>query len=116
MDYVVSLTGCIYAIEATGRRVADEEQVVESHLDAVMKELIGLNARDPAIDMDVTDNSVVMSVLVEAPTPVAAVGVATGYFRTAIHAAGGSTHDWPGQDHHAWEVTLVSLRCDLVTA
>lgn len=116
MDFVVSLTGCIYVIDSAGQRVPDEEQVLESHLDTVMEELTLLDARDPAIDLDLSDNSVVMSVMVQAPNPVKAVSEASGFLRTAIHAAGGSTPDWPGQYDKAWEVMLVSLRCDLVTA
>lgn len=116
MDYVVSLTGSIRVIDSNGQRVPDEEQVLESHLDAVMEELTRLEARDPAVDMDLSDNSVVMSIMVQAPNPVDAVSKASGFLRSAIHAAGGSTPDWPGQYDKAWEVMLVSLRCDLVTA
>lgn len=103
-------------IDANGQRIPDEGQVLESHLDAVMEELVHLDAGDPAIDTDLSNNSVVLSLMVEAPNPLTAVDVASGYLRSAIHAAGGSTPDWPGRHDKAWEVMLVSLRCDLVSA
>lgn len=114
MDFVVALD-CHITAEPEGPEEAfDPDAVIEDHLDAVMQELIELGAEDPSIELDLTTNSVTFSVLVSARQPIGAAAQASGLVRTAIHAAGGETPDWPNVDSDAWSVTLVSVRSEPV--
>jgi hypothetical protein len=97
---------------------ADADALVESHLDTVMDELMTLNASDADIALDSTDGyHVAFSVVVTASNPIAAVDEASGLIRSAIHAAGGNTPDWPNPHDDAWAVRLIGVRSsELVTA
>lgn len=108
MEFIVELEGCI----VISGDVAPETHasVVEEHLDLVMEELLNLDAVDPAISLDTSDNSVVLSVAVTAPNPIEAVNTGSAQLRTAIHAAGGGTPDWPDVHSEAWGITLLSSK------
>ncbi len=82
---------------------------IESHLDQVMEELEHLRAGDPSIDATLSDGSVCISVVVDAPNPLDAVTQASGFIRSAIHAAGGGTGDWPDLGDEAWSMRLLSV-------
>lgn len=101
-----------FAVRLRGTIVASSDQAVESHLDDFMKELLHLRAEDPSIDVDLSTRAVDLSVLVRAANPLEAVIHASGFIRSAIHAAGGATPDWPGAQADAWAIRLVSVRSD----
>ena len=94
--------------------MTDDEtaMAIEHHLDNVMEELLKLDALDPTIGLG--DDLVDFSVMTEAINPVDAVNKASGTLRTAIHAAGGGTPDWPKVSDEVWGVWLVSVRTDAV--
>ncbi len=102
----VELVGQITVADGTER----PDEAIERHLDLVMDELETLDARDPSISVDLADGEVTMSVVVEAANPVDAVGLASGLLRTAIHAAGGATPDWPEPFHEAWAIRLTGVQ------
>jgi hypothetical protein len=115
MHFKVALTGNVFVVDLDGNPVADDEHVIEAHLDQVMDELLDLDAQDPSIDLDrAASNEVAFSVLVEAVNPLDAVNEASGLLRTAIHAASGATPDWPGPSDKEWAVTLVSVSTELI--
>lgn len=115
MHFMVALVGRVQVIDRAGNTVHDCAEIIEQHLDQVMDELQHLDAQDPSIDLDLaSDNEVAFSVLVEATNPLAAVDQASSVLRSAIHAAQGSTPDWPGASDKAWSVTLVSVRSEAV--
>jgi hypothetical protein len=114
VKFIVTLVGEISVRNSKGKKVAAPAALIESHLDDVMDELDKLDAADPRIDLDLVNNSVTFSVLVEAANPIGAVDEASGILRTAIHAAHGATPDWPGRHDQAWAVRLLSLRSDPV--
>ena len=110
-----------FAVTFTGRLkiTTDDEELDASldvptamadHLDGVMDELLTLAAEDPRIDLEVTTGSVDLSVVIDAPNPVIAVTYASGLLRSAIHAAGGYTPDWPTEQTDAWEIRLIDVR------
>lgn len=109
-QFLVSLVGRV-AVSGAGSKSLEGE-VIERHLDEVMEELLRLDATDPSIDLDLSRNEVTMSVLLEAPDPLKATNDASGLIRAAIHAAHGSTPDWPVPPNEAWSVVLLSLRSD----
>ena len=79
---------------------SDDAADVPGDLDRVMVELLSLEActeglADSAIGLDLSTMTAEISVCVEADSPEAAIAVAMGSIRTAIHAAGGSTAGWP---------------------
>ncbi|MHB8220286.1 MAG: hypothetical protein ACYDHU_08185 [Acidimicrobiales bacterium] len=116
MHFTVALVGHIRVTDHDGNVIDDSDVLIEQHLDEVMEELLHLDAQDPSIILDMSsDNEVTFSVLVEASNPLQAVERASGQLRSAIHAAHGSTPDWPGRSDKAWAVTLVSVRSELVT-
>jgi hypothetical protein len=83
-----------------------------------MDELLKLDADDAMVDLDLeNDNSVRFSVSFEAVNPIVAIQEASGMIRTAIHAAGGATPDWPNEHDEAWAVRLVRAEStELVSA
>jgi hypothetical protein len=107
--FVVTLTTEVAIRDGNGEPSKKAARLLESHLDEVMDELELLNAIDPSIELDLEVFRVDLSVLVSAANPVVAVTTASDLMRTAIHAAGGSTPDWPGTDSDAWSVRLVGL-------
>jgi len=106
-QYLVSLVGLVSATGPKGEALGSEAELIERHLDQVMDELLVLGATDPSIDL--AENEVTMTVLVAALNPLEATVTASGTIRSAIHAAKGSTPDWPGPDDKAWSVQLLSL-------
>ncbi len=111
----MTLEGTVTVGSAT---VTDIDAAVEAHLDQVMEELVALNAADADIELDATDGyQVAFSVVVDAPNPIEAIPEASGLIRSAIHAAGGNTPDWPDAHDDAWAVRLIKVRsAELVSA
>lgn len=109
MDFVVALD-CIITVSDSDGEVDDTDAIIEAHLDEVMNEMMALGTRDPSIELDLTTGQVSFSVLVESANPIGAAAAASGFVRTAIHAAGGATPDWPGPTHEAWAVQWMALR------
>lgn len=100
-----------------GRITATSDEEIESHLDEVMAELLNLGAGDPSIDVDLDEHRVALAVAVDAPNPLDAIGLASSFIRSAIHAAGGVTPDWPSADAGVWAIRLIGVRSgELVTA
>ncbi len=110
MRFTVSLLGEVHARTEDGVQPENEAELLEAHLDTVMQELEKLGASDTVIDLDLGVSRVTFEVLVEAPNPLEAVSTASTQIRSAIHAAHGSTPDWPGPNHEAWSVRLVGVR------
>lgn len=110
MFVTVKLEGCITVSADPDNR----DEIVESHLDLVMGELVVLKATDPVIDLDLTDCRVVLSVSVETTNPVEAVKTASTMMRSAIHAAGGGTPDWPDVASEEWGISLTGVQSSLV--
>lgn len=113
MLVTVKLEGKITVNDDDG---GDRDAIVEAHLDLVMNELETLNATDPSIDLDLNDCSVVLSITVETGNPVDAVATASGLLRTAIHAAGGGTPDWPDLSSEEWGISLTGVQSSLVNS
>ncbi|HUC15887.1 MAG TPA: hypothetical protein VMS00_15660 [Acidimicrobiales bacterium] len=90
----------------------NEDEIIESHLDQVMEQLIELHATDPSINL--VCNQATLGVLIEVGNPIDATLLASGYLRTAIHAANGSTPDWPDPQNKAWSVKVLSLSAEPV--
>lgn len=67
---------------------------LEAHLDDVMKELLRLEATDPAVSAQLSTREVEVSVMVEADTLDAATAAGSATIRSAIHGAGGGTAGW----------------------
>ncbi len=108
MEFVVALGCRIEATEDGGSSAVNASSVIESHLDDVMDQLMELEAGDPSIELN--GNRVEFSILLEAKNPLEGVQTASTVLRTAIHAAGGGTPDWPEPtNHHVWSVWLLSL-------
>jgi len=99
-DYSVVLVGTVHA---PGR------EELELHIDSVMEELLRLEAVDPSVDVNFSRATIHMHVRVGAANPVDATIAASGLFRSAIHAAGGSTPDWPSPGDQTWSVQLTGL-------
>lgn len=114
LRFVVSLVGRISAVDGGGTFTTEGgAKVIEAHLDQVMEELDNIGALDPSIEL--TGDAVEFTIMVAALNPLGAVSQASGLLRTAIHAAGGATPDWPrADDDGVWAVELVSVRSDLV--
>lgn len=76
---------------------------LDKHLDEVMEELIRLDVEDPSVNATLATGSVEISLViatVEAPNPEIipdAVRRGLNTIRSAIHAAGGVTPDWPDE-------------------
>lgn len=116
MQFVVTLVGEVEVQNGNGESVPDVAEAVESHLDQVMDELENLGAGDPRIDLELAEPvCVAFAVLVDATNPIGAVSQASGLLRTAVHAAGGATPDWPGPYDESWSVRLVGVRSEAVS-
>lgn len=111
MHYVVTMSGTIAVTDDDGQRrvTIDAEALIEQHLEAVMVALESMDVQDPDIELDLTDCSVRVAVLVETTDPDHAIATASPLMRKAITVADGSTPDWPDSDHRAWSVRRVSL-------
>lgn len=106
MRFSVSMVG---RIEVTGVP-GEAAGIIEQHLDDVMDELLSLGTEDPSIDVHLPTGEVEFVLIVEASNPISAIPQGSGLLRTAIHAAGGCTPDWPNEDHPAWSIQLVDVR------
>lgn len=118
MQFIVKYDGTIN-VTTDGGAALDADAVkaaVDSHLDDVMEELLVLGAEDPSISVDFGTCHVELEVLVEAKNPVGATALASGLLRTAIHAAGGHTPDWPNELASAWSVSLLDIHATAVPA
>lgn len=109
IKFAVSLECAVEVTPEFQGEVFDPASVLEAHFDQVMDELLKLNAVDPSIDASLAAATVTFSVVVEAVNPIAAVEEASGVVRTAVHAAGGGTPDWPSSYDGAWGVRLVGV-------
>lgn len=98
--------GCI--VEAGFDKPTDPD-LLEEALDRVMSEFLRLEVADPSIDATLTAGTVTFTVTVEAANPVEAVNQASMIVRSAIHAAGGGTPDWPGPVVGDWAARLVRV-------
>jgi len=114
IHYVVSLEGTIAVYDREGSTPANANEILEAHLDAVMDELVRLDAGDPDIELDLSDCRVRFAILVEADDEAPAVGKASPTLRSAIHAAGGSTPGRPETDQPAWGIERVRLTIEAV--
>jgi hypothetical protein len=96
-------------------RVSGEDpDQLEAHLDAVMEELLALGATDPDIGASLAQRQVEISVaVVGVADPEEAVRRAGALIRTAIHAAGGATPDWPAPKRPrkatTWSLDLLAV-------
>jgi hypothetical protein len=80
---------------------------LDAHLDRVMDELEKLDAGSPSIDATLANGTVDISVGVQADSWDDAVKLGLDTIRTAIHAAGGATPDWPTElSPQEWGITL----------
>lgn len=104
------MIGLKFGVCLIGDIIAESDKDVEAHLDEVMSELLALDAEDPSIDVDLSERRVTLAVTVDAPNPLEAIDKASGFIRTAIHAAGGATPDWPAPDAGAWGIRLVRVQ------
>lgn len=109
MRFIVTLAAEVTVRDGDGQPPDDAARLLEAHLDEVMVQLDVLNAQDPFIDLDLEAFRVNLSVLTEAENPISAVNTASDLMRTAVHAAHGSTPDWPGSSAEAWSVRLTGL-------
>lgn len=119
MHFVVSLVGTIAVSDDQGNTPPNIGALLEDHLTDVMDRLIEINATDPDIELDLTNCGVRLAILVDADDPDKAVAQASPIVRSAIHAAGGSTPEWPDANNNAWSVDQVTLSVravDLVSA
>jgi hypothetical protein len=93
-------------VEGVVLGTSDTDQL-DAHLDQVMEELLRLGAADPSINATLATGAVEVSIAVDAPTfeKAAETGLAT--LRTAVHAAGGATPDWPTElPPQRWGIAL----------
>lgn len=93
-----------------GAIVANTDDELEMHLDEVMAQLLTLDAEDASIDLDLAAQRVNLALTVDAGNPLEAIAQASGFIRTAIHAAGGATPDWPPADAGVWAIRLIGVR------
>lgn len=80
----------------------DRDGIV-AELDRVMGHLLDLEEADPRLEdsslgLDLDTMSVEIGIAAEGETFEDGLATAMGAIRTAIHAAGGSTPDWPSMD------------------
>ncbi len=80
-----------------GRLQVDQADraLLERQIDAIMDELCNLGVTDPWIGADLSVGVVDVSLLVEAESFEEAFARAMTTLRSAVHAAGVGTRDWP---------------------
>jgi hypothetical protein len=78
---------------------------LSAQCDRIMEELVDLGVADPLISGDMATGDVEIFVMVEADSHRAAADKAMAGIRTAIHAAGGGTPDWPRLDETTLRAT-----------
>ena len=76
-----------------GADVHDVADAIMEHL-VLLSEAAGSQVLDSAVDADSSDSTIAIEVTVSGDDLGAAVNVASGAMRTAIHATGGRTADW----------------------
>ncbi len=116
MTFRVVLDGRVVLTRLSGQPLAldvdTEHKLLEEHLDAVMDELMtDERASDVAVDASIQAGSIAVSLGVQAENPVDATNLASLVLRTAIHAAGGATPDWPelAEEDGEWCMVLEGL-------
>jgi hypothetical protein len=98
VKFYVSYCGLITATPGPGEVLDDPAASIEQHLDAVMDQLLELDLVDADISARLELGEVEITILVEAPSPEDAAKLGLSDIRTAVHAAGGSTPNWPQGD------------------
>lgn len=69
---------------------------LESFLDGVIEELLRLDGiEDSTVSASLSKRIVTIMVTVDAPSPEGAAAIGMTSIRTAFHAAGAATPDWP---------------------
>lgn len=91
----------------------EDVETIQEHVGLVMEELVKLSLTDcgiadPAVSLDLSDNTVVIEVLAFGDGFDETVAAADSCIRAAIHSAGGATP--------TWNVEKRSQRAELVTA
>lgn len=94
--------------------VRGDDAVVVEGLDKVMDELEHLRAVDPVIDLNLEKHEVGFEVVVQAENAVTAVNYASGLLRSAVHAVGGATPNWPGLEADIWSIQLIGITSEQV--
>jgi hypothetical protein len=73
-----------------------DEEAFNRFLDAVQDELLELGSvTDPTLSASLTNRTISIMLTVDADSPESLVATAMGAIRTAFHAAGAATPDWP---------------------
>lgn len=103
-DYSVVLAGTVHGLDRPG---------LDRFFDQVMEELLRIEAKDPSIDVEFSTASMRISVAVEAANPLEATSKGSGAVRSAIHAAGGGTPDWPAAENLIGAVELTGVKSEL---
>jgi hypothetical protein len=91
----------------------EDVDTIQKHVSLVMEELVKLShtdcgISDPAVSLDLSDNTVIIEVIAFGDGFDETVTMADSCIRSAIHSAGGSTP--------TWNVEKRSQRAELVTA
>lgn len=109
MHYAVTLAGTVAVSDEDGGCPPNADALIEEHVDGIMDALEDTGAGDPDIELDLTDRSIRIAILVTAGNPDEAIAIASPIMRRAIQVAGGSTPEWPDSNHRAWAVRRVTL-------
>lgn len=91
------MTAYEFGVQLDVKPRGDDEglaEALEEHLDAVMEELLKLDAQDVSIGGSMTQGDVEITITVEAETYEEAVRRGLSCIRSALHAAGAHTHGW----------------------
>jgi tRNA threonylcarbamoyladenosine modification (KEOPS) complex Pcc1 subunit len=70
----------------------------ERVMEALLKEEASCAIQDSAVSLNLADGLITLELVAEGADTSEAVAVAMSAIRAAIHAAGGSTPDWPTHD------------------
>lgn len=81
-------------LEGTIQRDGEDDLAIEALLDATMEHLMLLDVSDPAVSASVTNNRIVVELVVDATSFSDALAKAETALRTAHHAAGMGTPGW----------------------
>lgn len=102
----------VYEVILRGRVVDPQgaplgSDALDAHLDDVTDALVELaegdeQVHDPDVSARLALAEVEVTVVVEAPDPLAAMARGTGVIRAAVHAAGGSTPAWEREAASPW--------------
>jgi len=92
-----SLVGQLIVLGDDGEPQRVQIDAVDDHAQDVMAELDALGVADPTIHTCFENGVFTMTidVIVDAESALEAAGLASAVIRSAIHAAGGHTPDWP---------------------